>query len=289
MRTAVAVTRDGQTFRCRSVGAEGLASGEAVFNTAMSGYQEIFTDPSYAGQLVVMTAPQIGNYGVNAADDQSTKVFASGVIMRAMTRSTSNWRAEGSLSEFFVERGVVAVADLDTRRLTRHLRDHGAQPMVISSGHNEAELKELAAGLSGMQGRDLATSVSTPEPYFSPAVGEKRGVVVALDLGIKRDILKQLNGHGHDVWVMPAGREAQIQAVFGAHGRGTPLAGGWRLKAIRVAGSAVRADFAHGTQRALILLQAPSKRPGLTRPLRSRNFTVRAGAAEPAEVSRQAG
>ncbi len=225
---ALAVLKDGTVFRCNFVGADGVATGEAVFNTAMSGYQEIFTDPSYAGQVVVMTSPQIGNYGVTPEDDQADRVFASGVIMRAMTRSTSSWRAQGSLSDFFLEQNVVAVADLDTRRLTRHLRDRGAQPIVMSASHDERELKELAAGLEGMVGTDLVSAVSTTEPYFSEARGPKKGLVAALDLGIKRDIVRHLNNHGHDVWVLPSStspqavRDLNPTGLFLSNGPGDP-------------------------------------------------------------------
>jgi len=225
---ALAVLKDGTVFRCNFVGADGVATGEAVFNTAMSGYQEIFTDPSYAEQVVVMTSPQIGNYGVTSEDDQADRVFASGVVMRAMTRSTSNWRAQGSLFDFFVDRGVVAVADLDTRRLTRHLRDHGAQPIILSASHDERELKDLAGGLGGMTGKDLASGVSTAEPYFSEASGPKKGLVAALDLGIKRDIVRHLNRHGHDVWVLPADtspeavQELSPTGLFLSNGPGDP-------------------------------------------------------------------
>ena len=126
MRDALAVTRDGETFRCRSVGADGLSTGEAVFNTAMSGYQEIFTDPSYTGQLVVMTATQIGNYGVNDEDVESRKPFLSGFIVRENSRIASNFRSDGSLGEYLERHGIIGIEGIDTRALVRRIRTKGA-------------------------------------------------------------------------------------------------------------------------------------------------------------------
>ncbi|MGA7270605.1 MAG: carbamoyl-phosphate synthase domain-containing protein, partial [Acidimicrobiia bacterium] len=123
MTAGLLVTADGEAFRGRSVGADGITTGEAVFNTSMTGYQEILTDPSYAGQVVVMTAPHQGNYGVTRADAQRQRPAAAGFVMRSMARRHSNWRAEGSLAAYLVDQGVVALSDVDTRRLTRHLRD----------------------------------------------------------------------------------------------------------------------------------------------------------------------
>ncbi|HUG07489.1 MAG TPA: glutamine-hydrolyzing carbamoyl-phosphate synthase small subunit [Acidimicrobiia bacterium] len=198
------VTADGEVFNGRSVGAEGVTTGEAVFNTSMTGYQEILTDPSYAGQVVVMTSPHIGNYGVSHADDQSTRPAVAGFVVKALSRRHSNWRAEGSLAEYFASNGVVAISDIDTRRLTRHIRDRGAMPVAMGSGVGESELRQIAAAAPSMEGRDLVSSVSTSTPYHLEAEGEELGLVVAIDLGMKRDILTNLTRRGHSVDVVPA-------------------------------------------------------------------------------------
>ncbi len=198
------VTADGEVFNGHSVGAEGVTTGEAVFNTSMTGYQEILTDPSYAGQVVVMTSPHIGNYGVTHADDQSSRPAVSGFVVKSLSRRQSNWRAEGSLPEYFASNGVVAISDVDTRRLTRHIRDRGAMPVAMGSGVSEAELRQAAAEAPSMEGRDLASAVSTKTPYHLEAQGEEQGLVVAIDLGMKRDILVNLTRRGFSVDVVPA-------------------------------------------------------------------------------------
>ena len=225
---ALLATATGEVFRGRSVGSEGVAIGEAVFNTSMTGYQEILTDPSYAGQVVVMTSPHVGNYGMNAHDDQSASPAVSGFVVRAMSRRHSNWRSEGSLAEYFEHNGVVALSDIDTRRLTRHLRDHGAMPVAMGAGVSESELRDLAAAAPSMMGQDLASGVSTPEPYHLDAEGERRGLVVAIDLGMKRDILRNLTSRGFDVDVVPAWTSAEEiltrspSGVFVSNGPGDP-------------------------------------------------------------------
>ena len=128
---AILCTADGETFRGRSVGADGVTTGEAVFNTSMTGYQEILTDPSYAGQVVVMTTSHVGNYGVFDGDEQSSRPAVSGFVVRSMSRRDSSWRSQGSIGDYLREHGVVAMADIDTRRLTRHLRDRGAMPVAV--------------------------------------------------------------------------------------------------------------------------------------------------------------
>ncbi|MDH3308887.1 MAG: carbamoyl phosphate synthase small subunit, partial [Acidimicrobiia bacterium] len=177
---ALAVTADGEVFRGRSVGADGIATGEVVFNTAMAGYQEIFSDPSYAGQVVVMTAPHIGNYGVTALDEQADRVWARGVIVRSLSRRESNWRSQGTLADYLRGHGLVGMSDVDTRRLTRHIRDRGAQPIAMGAGVTESELHQAAGNAPGMAGMDLATRVSTAEAYDVAADGESRGLVVAI-------------------------------------------------------------------------------------------------------------
>jgi len=227
-RPAILVTADGEVFRGVSAGADGVTTGEAIFNTAMTGYQEILTDPSYAGQVVVMTSSHIGNYGVTDLDAQSSRPSVSGFVMRAMARRHSNWRAQGSLEDYLRHHGVVSVAEIDTRRLTRHLRDNGAMPVAMGSDVDEAELRQMAAGAPRMEGLDLATRVTTPHPYRVEAEGISRGTVVAVDLGLKRDILDNLTARGYDVEVVPAGTSAeQILAhdprgVFVSNGPGDP-------------------------------------------------------------------
>lgn len=222
------VTADGEVFNGYSVGVEGVTTGEAVFNTSMTGYQEILTDPSYAGQVVVMTSPHIGNYGIAEADQQSRGPAASGFVVKSLSRRHSNWRAEGSLAEYFQAQGVVALSDIDTRRLTRHLRDRGAMPVAMGADVSEAELKQIAADAPSMEGQDLASGVSTPEPYRVEAIGDSRGLVVAVDLGMKRDILVNLTQRGFDVDVVPAMTPAdevlalEPLGVFVSNGPGDP-------------------------------------------------------------------
>jgi carbamoyl-phosphate synthase small subunit len=222
------VTADGEVFRGRSIGVEGITTGEVVFNTTMSGYQEVITDPSYAGQVVVMTSPHIGNYGVNSEDDQAGRPAAAGLVIRSLSRQESNQRAEGSLAGFLETHGIVALADVDTRRLTRHVRTRGAMPVALGAGVDARELAEAAAAAPRMVGRDLASAVTTPTPYRVEAVGEPRGRVVALDLGMKRDILRQISRRGYEVEVVPALTPAagilslSPDGVFVSNGPGDP-------------------------------------------------------------------
>lgn len=228
------VTADGEVFNGVSVGAEGTAIGEAVFNTSMTGYQEILTDPSYSGQVVVMTSPHIGNYGVADVDEQSGSPAVSGFVMRSMSRRHSNWRADGSLADYLHANRVVAISEIDTRRLTRHLRERGAMPVAMGSGVSTAELGELAAGAPSMIGLDLASDVSTKEPYRldaehgGPEDAGVGGLVVTIDLGVKRDILANLTRRGFDVEVVPAWAtaheilEQSPVGVFVSNGPGDP-------------------------------------------------------------------
>lgn len=227
-KPALLVTSDGETFRGHSVGAQGIRTGEAVFNTSMTGYLEVLTDPSYAGQVVVMTSPHIGNYGVTESDAQAARPHVSGFVTRAMSRRDSNWRSEGSLGEYLVRNDVVALSGVDTRRLTRHIRDRGAMPIAMGAEVTEGELMEAAASASGMTGQDLAGTVSTTDGYTVDAIGDSRGLVVAIDLGIKRDILTNLTVRGFDVAVVPyatpASRilELKPDGVFVSNGPGDP-------------------------------------------------------------------
>jgi carbamoyl-phosphate synthase small subunit len=225
---ALLCTADGETFRGRSVGAPGLTTGEAVFNTSMSGYQEILTDPSYAGQVVVMTSPHIGNYGVTGLDEQSAGPAVSGFVVRSMSRRDSNWRSQGTVGDYLRRHGVVAIGDVDTRRLTRHIRDRGAMPVAIGVDADEAEVRGLAQSAPSMVGLDLASTVTTPEPYRLEAQGEALGRVVAIDLGMKRDILDNLTGRGFSVDVVPSSTDAATvlslapDGVFVSNGPGDP-------------------------------------------------------------------
>ncbi|MGH8945081.1 MAG: glutamine-hydrolyzing carbamoyl-phosphate synthase small subunit, partial [Acidimicrobiia bacterium] len=191
-------------------------------------YQEILTDPSYAGQVVVMTHPHIGNYGVSADDSQSSRPAVSGFVMRSLARRHSNWRAEAGLEEYLAGSGIVAISEIDTRRLTRHIRDRGAMPVALGTGAGETELIEAAASVPSMVGRDLASEVTTPEPYRLDAEAIRRGKVVAVDLGMKTDILRNLTMRGFEVEVVPAGTGAgeildfRPDGVFLSNGPGDP-------------------------------------------------------------------
>ncbi len=226
--SALLATADGEVFRGSSVGGPGVVTGEAVFNTSMTGYQEILTDPSYAGQVVVMTSPHIGNYGVVDLDAQSSSPAVAGFIMRALTRRESSWRSEGSLADYLRRHDVVAVSDVDTRRLTRHIRDRGAMPIAMGSDVSEAELIEMAADAPTMAGQDLVGQVTTREPYRLDAEGDTQGLVVAIDLGMKTDILRNLTGRGFEVAVVPAATDAKTilqmspTGVFVSNGPGDP-------------------------------------------------------------------
>jgi len=225
---ALLATADGEVFRGKSVGAPGATTGEAVFNTSMTGYQEILTDPSYAGQVVVMTTSHIGNYGISDLDDQSARPAVSGFVARSISRRDSNWRSQETIGEFLRRHGVVSIADIDTRRLTRHLRDRGAMPVAIGVDVDEAELRDMAAQAPSMVGLDLATGVSIQEPYRLEPSGERRGTVVAIDLGMKRDILGNLTDRGFSVDVVPASTDAEAvlsyrpDGVFVSNGPGDP-------------------------------------------------------------------
>jgi carbamoyl-phosphate synthase small subunit len=215
---AVLVTADGVEFRGTAAGIAGVVAGEVVFNTAMTGYQEILTDPSYAGQVVVMTAPHIGNYGSTPDDDQADTVHARGLVMRSPSRVASSWRSSEPFSAYLTRRGVVAIGDIDTRRLTRHIRDHGAMPIAMGVDVDAAELAELAAATPTMDGQDLVSTVTTGAPYTRPAHGDRTGSVVAYDFGIKRDIVAALNERGLDVTVVPASTPASEVLRMGADG-----------------------------------------------------------------------
>ena len=218
--SAVLVLEDGATFRGRSIGAVGSTVGEVVFNTAMTGYQEILTDPSYCRQIVTLTYPHIGNTGVNAADEESDAIQAAGLIIRDLPLIASSFRSERSLGDYLTAESVVAISDIDTRRLTRILREKGAQNGCIMAGPelNEASALGQARAFSGLKGLDLAREVTTQTPYgwgegtwrLGSAAGDResrsasRFHVVALDFGVKRNILRILVDLGCRVTVVPA-------------------------------------------------------------------------------------
>ena len=226
---ALLVLEDGCTFRGWSYGAPGETFGEAVFATGMTGYQETLTDPSYHGQVVVQTAPHIGNTGVNDDDPESDRIWVSGYVVRDPARLPSSWRARRSLDDELRRYGVVGISGIDTRALTRHLRERGAMRVGISSVEPDPQaLLARVLAQPGMVGADLTGAVTTPEPYVVPAQGEKRLVVAALDLGIKRMTPRRMAERGIEVHVLPAtcGVEQLLAAgpdgVFLSNGPGDP-------------------------------------------------------------------
>ncbi len=205
--TALLALEDGRVFHGRSFGASGTREGEIVFNTAMTGYQEIYSDPSYAGQIVCLTYPLIGNYGTNDEDFESARFFTEGVVMREHCEHPSSWRMEGRLADRLAERDVVAISEVDTRALTRHIRQAGELKAVLSTEDLDPErLVARARASRGLVGADLASRVTCEAPYiFAPG---ERGRVVVYDYGVKRNILRELALRGFEVSVVPAGTEA---------------------------------------------------------------------------------
>lgn len=248
---AMLVLADGTVFRGISIGAPGHTVGEVVFNTSMTGYQEILTDPSYTKQIVTLTYPHIGNTGVNSEDVESSKVYASGLIIRDLPLIHSNWRSEQSLSDYLVKHNVVAIADIDTRKLTRVLREKGAQAGCIIAGEvDEAKALELAKAFPGLSGMDLAKVVSVTESYeftegewdLASGYGKLENPkfhVVAFDYGVKRNILRMLVARGCRVTVLPAQATAeQVLAlkpdgVFLSNGPGDPQPCDYAISAIK--------------------------------------------------------
>ncbi|HEY9391845.1 MAG TPA: glutamine-hydrolyzing carbamoyl-phosphate synthase small subunit [Mycobacteriales bacterium] len=202
---AVLVLEDGRTFHGQAYGAVGEVFGEAVFATGMTGYQETLTDPSYHRQVVVQTAPHIGNTGVNDEDPESDRIWVAGYVLREPARRPSSWRSRRSLDDELADQGVVGISGLDTRALTRHLRERGAMRVGVSSAGTDPDtLLERVLASPGMVGADLAGEVTTPEPYVLPAVGRHRYTVAALDLGIKRMTPIRMAERGVEVHVMPS-------------------------------------------------------------------------------------
>ncbi|MFI0811540.1 glutamine-hydrolyzing carbamoyl-phosphate synthase small subunit [Streptomyces echinatus] len=228
---AVLVLEDGRSFRGRAYGAVGETFGEAVFSTGMTGYQETLTDPSYDRQIVVATAPQIGNTGWNDEDDESSRIWVSGYVVRDPARVPSNWRAKRSLDDELVAQGVVGISGIDTRALTRHLRERGSMRAGIFSGEAIAPETELLARVQAqphMKGASLYEEVATKEAYVVPAVGEKRFTVAAVDLGIKGMTPHRMAERGIEVHVLPATVTAdeiyavEPDGVFFSNGPGDP-------------------------------------------------------------------
>jgi carbamoyl-phosphate synthase small subunit len=204
-RQAILVLEDGRTFRGQAYGAVGETVGEAVFTTGMTGYQETLTDPSYHRQVVVQTAPHIGNTGVNDEDDESARIWVAGYVVRDPARRPSNWRSTGDLGDRLAAEGVVGISGIDTRALTRHLRERGAMRVGISSTSlDPAELLAKVQASPEMVGADLSAEVTTAQPYTVPAEGEHRFTVAALDLGIKRNVPRRLAARGVTTHVLPA-------------------------------------------------------------------------------------
>ncbi|HEX2339101.1 MAG TPA: glutamine-hydrolyzing carbamoyl-phosphate synthase small subunit [Vicinamibacterales bacterium] len=250
---------NGKWFRGEAAGATGETSGEVVFNTSMTGYQEVLTDPSYAGQIVTMTSPEIGNYGVTDEDSESRAPQVAGFIMRQTSPVASNWRADGTLRDYLVRHGIVAIADIDTRALTRLLRSSGVMRGVIATGSVDPEtLVEKARAARPMEGSDLVLDVTcreafdwqggtTDEEFLVPAArrGKRRLKIAAYDFGMKWNILRRFDAYGCDVRVFPATAPASEllatspDGVFLSNGPGDPAALGY---AIRNARELVKSD-----------------------------------------------
>jgi carbamoyl-phosphate synthase small subunit len=207
LEPAVLVLEDGSRYAGRAYGARGQTLGEVVFATGMTGYQETLTDPSYAGQIVVMTAPHIGNTGVNDEDPESSRIWVSGYVVRDPSRVVSNYRADGSLEDSLVADGVVGISGIDTRAVTRRIRDAGAMRGGVFSGADaaldESEQLALVRGGAEMAGQNLSAEVSTADGYVIPATGERLGALAVLDLGVKTSTLNYLAARGFDVHVLP--------------------------------------------------------------------------------------
>jgi carbamoyl-phosphate synthase small subunit len=254
-RPALLALADGTIFRGQAIGADGTSVGEVVFNTAITGYQEILTDPSYAGQMVTLTYPHIGNTGVNGEDVESRRIFAAGLIIRDLPRLTSNWRRDEDLGSYLARNDVVAIADIDTRKLTRILREKGAQngcliaAATLTPG-DDARALAAARSAPSMSGLDLARVVSCTEAYewsggiwalnggYQPA-GAARFHVAAYDFGLKHNILRMLASRGCRLTVVPAQTQAAavqamgIDGVFLSNGPGDPEPCGYAITAIR--------------------------------------------------------
>ena len=254
-KPALLALEDGSLFRGASIGIEGRIAGEVVFNTAMTGYQEILTDPSYARQIVTLTYPHIGNVGTNDADEEAASIHCAGLVIRDLPACASNWRSSATLDAYLEQRGIIGIADIDTRRLTRILREKGAQNgcLVAGEGIDAEAALAMAREFPGLVGMDLAQEVSTPEAYewrqgvwsLEQGLPGKRAVtscphhVVAYDYGVKRNILRMLAERGCRVTVVPAKTPAeavlamQPDGIFLSNGPGDPEPCDYAIAAIR--------------------------------------------------------
>ena len=254
-KRALLVLEDGSIFQGESIGCDGKSIGEVVFNTSMSGYQEILTDPSYAQQIITLTYPHIGNVGVNEEDEECDSIFATGLVVKDVPRLYSNFRGKESLPDYLARKGIVAIADIDTRRLTRILREKGAQRGCIMAGENlsEDDALEAAKGFAGLQGMDLAKEVTTDKAYswnegswqlppleqITLRAEQAKFKVVAYDYGVKRNILRMLVDRGCDVTVVPAKTPAsevlamKPDGVFLSNGPGDPEPCDYAIEAIK--------------------------------------------------------
>ncbi len=253
---ALLALEDGSLFWGSSIGISGLSVGEVVFNTSMTGYQEILTDPSYAQQIITLTYPHIGNVGANSEDEESAQIFATGLVIRDLPIQVSNWRQQSDLSEYLQKHNVVSIADIDTRRLTRLLREKGAQNGAIMAGSsvsdiNEAEALAAAKAFPGLKGMDLAKEVTTSKPYswnegcwsledgYQSNKAPSKFKVLAYDFGVKRNILRILHDYGCEIEVIPAKTVASEvlaknpDGVFLSNGPGDPEPCDYAIQAIQ--------------------------------------------------------
>ena len=226
---AILALEDGRVFRGRSWAADGESVGEMVFNTSMTGYQEVLTDPSYAGQIVCMTYPLIGNYGVNSEDEESSRPWVEGFVVREASRMASNWRSQETLASYLKRWNIVAIEGIDTRALVRHIRDKGAMRACLSTiDLVEANVVDKARQSPSMENRELASVVTTKETYVVPAEGSERFHVVCFDFGVKRNSLRALAALGCRITVVPAATAAsdvialKPDGVFLSNGPGDP-------------------------------------------------------------------
>ncbi|GAB3097694.1 glutamine-hydrolyzing carbamoyl-phosphate synthase small subunit [Aestuariicella hydrocarbonica] len=251
LRPAILVLEDGSVFRGSAIGADGISTGEVVFNTAMTGYQEILTDPSYAQQIVTLTYPHIGNTGTNSEDEECDRIWAKGLVIRDLPLMASNFRSEQTLDEYLKQRNILGIADIDTRRLTRILRDKGAQNGCIMAGSvDEEQALAAAKDFGGLKGLDLAQEVTTQESYSWQEGSWQLGKgfvspsdftfkVVAYDFGVKRNILRMLVDRGCDLTVVPAKTPAaEVLAmnpggIFLSNGPGDPEPCDYAIEAIQ--------------------------------------------------------
>ena len=237
---ALLALEDGRTFRGRSWAAEGESCGEMVFNTSMTGYQEVLTDPSYAGQIVCMTYPLIGNYGVNKNDEESERPWVEGFVVREASRIASNWRSEETLDAYLKRWNIVAIEGIDTRALVRHIRDKGAMRACLSTiDLDEASLVAKSRNSPPMENRELASVVTTKEAYSFPAKGDERFHVVCYDFGVKRNSLRELAELGCRLTVVPAATPAnevlalKPDGIFLSNGPGDPASMNKEVEQIR--------------------------------------------------------